>query len=57
MALTFLAAALQHFQLEIDPVYLNHNVVYHIVQGAAMVFLYLAGTRWLKKSSLEAQPA
>lgn len=51
MALTFLAAGLQHFQVGIDPVYLNHNVIYHLLQGAAMVFLYRAGTRWLKSSS------
>lgn len=51
MALTFVAAGIQHFGVELDPVYLNHNVIYHIVQAAAVVFLYRAGRRWLTESA------
>lgn len=49
MALTFIAGGVQHFHIGIHPVYFNHNVVYHLVQGGAMVFLYRAGTRWLSE--------
>lgn len=51
MVLTFIAAGLQHFQVGIDPVYFNNNVIYHLLQGAAMIFLYRAGRRWLKHAS------
>jgi predicted neutral ceramidase superfamily lipid hydrolase len=47
MALTFVAAGLQHFRVSIDPVYLNNNVIYHLVQAVAVFFLYRAGMRWL----------
>ena len=47
MFLTFLAAAIQHFDLGIHPVFLNNNVLYHMVQAVATFFLYRAGIRWL----------
>ncbi len=49
MVLTFLAGMLQHFRVAIHPVYFDHNVVYHFVQGSAMIFLYRAGSRWLNE--------
>lgn len=47
MAITFLAAGLQHFQVSIHPVYFNNNVVYHVLQAVAIFFLYRAGMRWM----------
>jgi hypothetical protein len=47
MAVTFLAAGLQHFNVGIDPVYFNNNVLYHLLQAVAIFFLYRAGMRWL----------
>lgn len=35
-----LAAALQQAQVSIHPVYFDHNAVYHLAQGVAVVLLY-----------------
>jgi hypothetical protein len=40
-ALSVLAAAAQQSQLGIHAVYFDHNAVYHLVQGIALVVLYL----------------
>lgn len=48
MALTFLAAGVQHFGIGLDPVYLNNNVIYHLVQGVGVIYLYRAGKRWIE---------
>jgi hypothetical protein len=48
MALTFLAAGMQYFRIGLDPIYLNNNVIYHLVQGAGVIYLYRAGKRWMK---------
>jgi hypothetical protein len=39
------AAWLQQARVAIHPVYFDHNAVYHIVQGIAVVFLYLGWRR------------
>lgn len=58
MSLTFIAGMLQHFRVAIHPVYFDHNVVYHFIQGCAMIFLYRAGSRWLNEpSALRVQSA
>lgn len=46
-ALTFVAAAIQQFGMDINPKFLDHNVIYHVVQGIAVYFLYRAATLWL----------
>jgi hypothetical protein len=43
--LTFVAAAIQALYLASRPVYFNHNVLYHLVQGLALVLIY-SGARW-----------
>lgn len=48
MALTLLAAGVQHFGFGFDPVYLNNNVLYHLVQGVGVIYLYRAGKRWIE---------
>ena len=39
-ALSIVAAALQQAKVAVHPTYFNHNAVYHVVQGAALVLLY-----------------
>jgi hypothetical protein len=39
------AAVLQQARILIHPVYFDHNAVYHVVQGVAVVFLYLGFRR------------
>ncbi len=38
--LSVVAAIIQSLHISIDPVYLNFNTLYHIIQGIAFVFLY-----------------
>jgi hypothetical protein len=39
-ALSIAAAVLQQAKVAVHPTYFNHNAVYHVVQGAALVLLY-----------------
>jgi hypothetical protein len=39
------AALLQQAGVSIHPVYFDHNAVYHVIQGIALVFLYLGFRR------------
>jgi hypothetical protein len=39
-ALSIAAAVLQQAKVALHPTYFNHNAVYHVVQGAALVLLY-----------------
>lgn len=43
--LTFMAAAIQVTRIAIHPVYFNHNALYHLIQGLALVLIYSAA-RW-----------
>jgi hypothetical protein len=43
--LTFGAAAVQQLRVSIHPVYLNHNALYHLMQGIALFLIFL-GARW-----------
>ena len=47
IALTLIAGTLQHFRVAIHPVYFDHNVLYHVVQGFGVIILYRSGSRWL----------
>ena len=44
-AVSILAAAGQRIEIAIHPVYFDHNAVYHVVQGSALVLLYLGFRR------------
>jgi Family of unknown function (DUF6962) len=46
--LTFVAAAVQQGRIALDPVYFNHNSLYHVIQAIAL-FLIFWGARWLVK--------
>jgi hypothetical protein len=43
--LTFVAAAVQAFGVSIHSVYLDHNTLYHLLQGFALYLVYRAA-RW-----------
>jgi hypothetical protein len=46
LLLTFVAAAVQQLRVAIHPVYFNHNALYHVIQGAALILIFI-GARWL----------
>lgn len=41
LLLTFVAAAVQQLRIAAHPVYFNHNALYHVIQGVALVLLYM----------------
>ena len=45
LMLSAVAAMLQQAKVAVHPVYFDHNAVYHVVQGVALVFLYLGWRR------------
>ena len=45
LALSAVAAVLQQLQVALHPTYFDHNAVYHVVQAAALVVLYLGFRR------------
>jgi hypothetical protein len=42
MVITLLAAVLQQSKIAIAPLGLTHNVIYHLVQGAGLLLLFLS---------------
>jgi hypothetical protein len=56
LLLTFVAAAIQQLRVAIHPVYFNHNALYHVIQGIALVMIYV-GARALTSSSTPAATA
>lgn len=46
LALVFVGAAVQQLGFVLHPVYLDHNTLYHIIQGVALWLLYRAA-RWI----------
>lgn len=40
--LSLIAAGVQALHISFDPVYLNFNTLYHIIQGIALVFLFVS---------------
>jgi uncharacterized protein DUF6962 len=42
MVLTLVAAGIQQGGVDLHPVYFNHNALYHLVQGCALVLIFLA---------------
>ena len=45
LIMSALAAVLQQARVAIHPIYFDHNAVYHVVQGIALVFLYFGWRR------------
>ena len=48
VALSLVAAALQHFRVTIHPTYFNHNALYHLVQAVAFALIFAAMRRLLR---------
>jgi hypothetical protein len=42
LALSFVAAAIQHLRIAMHPVYLTHNALYHLVQAVALALVFIA---------------
>jgi hypothetical protein len=49
LALTFVAAAVQQLRIGLHPVYFNHNALYHVIQGVALLLIFLSA-RWISTS-------
>lgn len=45
LCISIVAALLQQAEVTIHPVYFDHNALYHVLQGIALVFLYLGFRR------------
>jgi hypothetical protein len=45
LIISAVAAVLQQAKVAVHPVYFDHNAVYHVVQGIALVFLYFGYRR------------
>lgn len=41
LLMTFSSSYVQQAEISIDPVYLNYNTLYHIIQFGAIIFLYI----------------
>jgi hypothetical protein len=57
LSLTLVAAALQQFQIALDPRYFNHNAVFHVVQAVALVLLFLGCRSFLADGRPPTPPA
>ena len=44
LLLVFIGAAVQQLGVVVHPVYLDHNTLYHVIQGIALWMLYRAGS-------------
>jgi len=53
LILSFIAAAIQYFQIGIHPIYFNHNALYHVIQGIALVMIFIASRLLLKQTTLK----
>jgi hypothetical protein len=40
LALTFVAAGVQNFRISLHPRYFNHNALYHLLQGVALLLIF-----------------
>jgi Family of unknown function (DUF6962) len=47
MLLTLLAAGVQHFRMSLHPQYFNHNAFYHLLQGMALLLIFLAARKFI----------
>jgi len=51
VALTFVAAAVQHGRIGLHPRYFNHNALYHLIQAFALLLIFLAARGLLKPAA------
>ncbi|HWL38656.1 MAG TPA: hypothetical protein VNO75_00285 [Gemmatimonadaceae bacterium] len=57
LGLVFVGAAVQQLGLALHPVYLDHNTIYHLIQGVALWLIYRAA-KWISgaQSPLRSSP-
>lgn len=53
MLVTFIASAIQQLGISIHPVWLDHNVIYHLLMAIAIMLLFYTARGFLKEQSLE----
>jgi hypothetical protein len=49
LLLTFAAAAIQYFHVNIHPAYFNYNAFYHLIQGIAFAVMFFSFRSFLEK--------
>jgi hypothetical protein len=52
--LTFIAAAVQHFKISLHPHYFNHNAFYHLLQGIALLLIFVSARYLIRDSTTTA---
>lgn len=50
LLLTLVAAAVQHLQISLHPLYFNHNAFYHLLQGVALIAIFIAARKLVQQS-------
>jgi hypothetical protein len=50
LLLTLVAAAVQHLQISLHPRYFNHNAFYHLLQGVALIAIFIAARKLVQQS-------
>jgi hypothetical protein len=50
VVLTFVAAGIQQARIDLHPTWLTHNTLYHVVQGIALLLIFLAARRIVSQS-------
>jgi len=53
MLLTFIASAIQQLGVSIYPIWLDHNVIYHLLMAIAIMLLFYSAQGFLKEQNLE----
>ena len=56
LLLIFVAAGIQQTGITLHPVYLTHNTLYHLVQMAGLLFVFLGGRRLLSRKAPAGKP-
>jgi hypothetical protein len=48
--LSFIAAAVQYFKIDLHPKFFNFNALYHLIQGASLLIIFVSFRSVLRKS-------
>jgi uncharacterized protein DUF6962 len=51
MLLTLAAAGIQHARISLHPQYFNHNAFYHLVQGIALLLIFVAARKFIRQDA------
>jgi hypothetical protein len=53
MLITFIASAIQQLGISIHPIWLDHNVIYHLLMAIAIMLLFYTAQGFLKEQNLK----